>query len=323
MNVRLQDGTVKVVRPVSPTIKSVCDTVVLMRNFLRSLALFPVALTGLYVKALGRLRPSWAHLLSDQIYVNNLAETTTVTHESSDKSQRVTIVLHTPNAVCRWRAESFSAKEPETLKWIEEYGGHGAFFDVGANIGLYSLYYAKLYSDQVYSFEPSVFNLGLLAKNIYVNSMSERINVVPIPLSSEDQIAGMRMSGVQEGGALSTFGAAYGHDGKELDVQMTYRMPGLRLDTLLASDMISEPPSMIKIDVDGIEHLILSGAQSTLRSPTLRSVLVEVDDEFRDLASGVAQHLTEAGFQLKAKLHSEMFDSDAFSTSFNQIWVRP
>ena len=134
--------------------------------------------------------------------MNNLAETTTVTHESSDKSQRVTIVLHTPNAVCRWRAESFSAKEPETLEWIEEFGGHGAFFDVGANIGLYSLYYAKLYSDQVYSFEPSVFNLGLLAKNIYVNSMSERINVVPIPSSSEDQIAGMRMSGVQEGGVI-------------------------------------------------------------------------------------------------------------------------
>ena len=93
MNVRLQDGTLKVVRPDSPTIKSVCDTVVLMGNFLRSLALFPVALTGLYVKALGRIRPSWAHLLSDQIYVNNLAETTTVTHESSDKSQRVTLIV--------------------------------------------------------------------------------------------------------------------------------------------------------------------------------------------------------------------------------------
>ena len=128
---------------------------------------------------------------------------------------------------------------------------------------------------------------------------------------------------VSKRGALSTFGAAYGHDGKELDMKMTYRMPGLRLDTLLASDMISEPPSMMKIDVDGIEHLILSGAQSTLRAPTLRFVLVEVDDEFRELASGVAQHLTEAGFWLEAKLHSELLDSGAFSTSFNQIWVRP
>ena len=168
-----------------------------------------------------------------------------------------------------------------------------------------------------------MFNLGLLAKNIYVNSLSERINVVPIPLSSKDQISELLMSNVHEGGAMSSFGVSFGHDGKMLDEHMVYRMPGLTLDTILASGMISEPPTLIKIDVDGIEHLILSGAQSTLRAPTLRSVLVEVNDEFRELASGVAQHLTEAGFQLKAKLHSEMLDSGPFATSFNQIWVRP
>ncbi len=121
-------------------------------------------------------------------------------HESSDNNQQVTLILHTPNAVCRWRAESFSTKEPETLEWIDQYGGHGAFFDVGANVGLYSLYYAKLYPDQVYSFEASVFNLGLLAKNIYVNSMSDRINIVPIPLPSKDQIAALRIGEPDEGG---------------------------------------------------------------------------------------------------------------------------
>ncbi len=167
-----------------------------------------------------------------------------------------------------------------------------------------------------------MFNLGLLAKNIYANSMSDRINVVPIPLSSKDQIAGLHMSSLEEGGAMSSFGASFGHDGRTLDERMVYRMPGLRLDTMLASGMISESLSLMKIDVDGIEHLILSGAQSTLRVPTLRSVLVEVNDEFRKLASEVAQHLTEAGFQLKAKRHAEMFDSGHFATSFNQIWVR-
>jgi len=78
----------------------------------------------------------------------------------------------------------------------------------------------------------------------------------------------------------------------------------------------------MKIDVDGIERLILSGVRSALRAPTLRSVLVEVNDEFRELASEVARHLAEAGFQLKAKRHAEVFDSGHFATSFNQIWVR-
>jgi FkbM family methyltransferase len=238
------------------------------------------------------------------------------------KNQKVSLIFHTPNAVCRWRAESFSTKESETREWIEYYGGQGAFFDVGANVGLYSLYYGKLVADQVYSFEPSLFNLRLLAKNIYVNSMSERINVVPIPLSSKNQIFELLMSNVQEGGAMTSFGVSFGHDGKILDEHMVYRMPSLTLDTILASGMISEPPSLIKIDVDGIEHLILHGAQSTLRAPRLQPVLVEVNDEFHELASKVAQHLTEAGFQLKAKRHSEILDSGAFATSFNQIWVR-
>jgi FkbM family methyltransferase len=276
----------------------------------------------MYFRALSKVRPKWAFVFSDQIYAQMIVETTTVMHDSSHNNQQVTLVLHTPNAVCRWRAESFSTKEPETLEWIDHYGGHGAFFDVGANVGLYSLYYAQLYSDQVYAFEPSVFNLGILAKNIHVNAMSDQINVVPIPLSSKDQLAALRLSAPDEGGAMSTFGAAFGHDGLALPEQMSYRMPGLTLDTLLTSGMIPQLPALIKLDVDGIEHLILSGAKSALRAPTLRSVLVEVNDQFRELALEVAQHLTDAGFQLKVKRHAEMFDSGAFATSFNQIWVR-
>ena len=293
-----------------------------MKTFLKSLAFWPIAITDMYSRALSKVRPQWASELSDRAYAQKLAETTTISHKSNHNDKKVTLVLYTPNAACRWRAESFSTKEPETLEWIEEFGGQGAFFDIGANVGLYSLYHAKLYPNQVYSFEPSVFNLGLLAKNIFVNSMSDRINIVPIPLSSKDQIAALRMGEPDEGGAMSTFGASFGQDGQSLDVKMMYRLPGLTLDTMLASGVISESPSMIKLDVDGIEHLILSGARSTLRAPTLRSVLVEVNDDFRELASEVSEHLRDAGFILEAKRHAIMFDTGPYAASFNQIWVR-
>jgi hypothetical protein len=103
---------------------------------------------------------------------------------------------------------------------------------------------------------------------------------------------------------------------------MIYRMPGLTLDTMLASGMISESPSLIKIDVDGIEHLILGGARSTLRAPTLRSVLVEVNDDFRELASEVSRHLVDAGFQMREKRRAVMFEAGPYAATFNQIWVR-
>jgi FkbM family methyltransferase len=315
-------GLTRLKTPSGPVIRVTRTNVYSMKTFLKSLAFWPIALTDMYSRALSKVRPQWASELSDRAYAQKLAETTTISHQSKYSDHQVTLVLHTPNAACRWRAESFSTKEPETLEWIEQFGGHGAFYDIGANVGLYSLYYASLYPCQVYSFEPSVFNLGLLAKNIFVNSVSDRINIVPIPLSSKDQIAALHMGEPNEGGAMSTFGASFGQDGQSLDVKMTYRLPGLTLDTMIAGGMIPDSPSLIKLDVDGIEHLILSGAQSTLRSPTLRSVLVEVNDDFRELASEVAEHLRDAGFTLEAKSHGVMFEDGPYAASFNQIWVR-
>ena len=68
------------------------------------------------------------------------------------------------------------------LEWIDEYGG-GVFFDIGANIGIISLYYAKMKEGSVFSFEPSVFNLRQLAKNISINKMSKRITILTNPLA--------------------------------------------------------------------------------------------------------------------------------------------
>jgi hypothetical protein len=127
---------------------------------------------------------------------------------------------------------------------------------------------------------------------------------------------------LEERGAHSTFGAVYGHDGLPLIEQMSFRMPGITMDSILRSGQIPEPPSLIKIDVDGIEHLILEVAHDVLRLPTLRSVLVEVNDQFRELAFEVIRQLTDAGFELQSKRHSKMFESGQYSTSFNQIWTR-
>jgi len=180
-----------------------------------------------------------------------------------------------------------------------------------------------LFSDRVYSFGPSALNLGLLTKNISVNRLQEPIVVVTTPLASKNKIALLHVSALEEGGANSTFGVVFGHDGRPLVEQMSYRIPGLTMDSRLSSVQIPEEPSLIEIDVDGIEHLILEGAHDVLRTPTLRSVLVEVNDQVRELASGVTQHLTDAGFELRSKRHSDMFVAGQHSTSFNQIWVRP
>ena len=90
-------------------------------------------------------------------YLNNLK--TKVVHYTKNKN-KVELQVYTPNALCAFRAETFSTKEPETLEWIEEFGANGAvLFDIGANIGLYSIYHSVLNKGRVIAFDPSFFNL--------------------------------------------------------------------------------------------------------------------------------------------------------------------
>ena len=88
--------------------------------------------------------------------------------------ENLKLKLVIPNSLSKWRAETFYTKEVETLEWIDSFQKESVFWDIGANIGLYSIYAGKK-CNKVYSFEPSVLNLELLAKNIHLNNLSDLI----------------------------------------------------------------------------------------------------------------------------------------------------
>ena len=82
--------------------------------------------------------------------------------------KKTNLKFYCPNRVNKFRIESFFTKEPETLDWINSFKNNSVFFDIGANIGLYSCYAADQRNCKVIAFEPSVFNLDLLSKNVYL-----------------------------------------------------------------------------------------------------------------------------------------------------------
>ena len=120
-----------------------------------------------------------------------------------------------PNDLCEYRALSFSSKEPETLDWIDSIEPGTIFWDIGANVGLYSVYAAKK-GCKVYAFEPSVFNLEVLARNSNLNDLTNLISIIPGALSDKTGFGTLNMTSTQIGGALSTFDKSYGYDGKAL-----------------------------------------------------------------------------------------------------------
>ena len=60
-----------------------------------------------------------------------------------------------PNRLNRFRIDTFSTKEPETLDWIDAIQEGSVLWDIGANVGLYSCYAAKARRCRVVAFEPS------------------------------------------------------------------------------------------------------------------------------------------------------------------------
>ena len=80
-------------------------------------------------------------------------------------------------------------------------------------------------------------------------------------------------------------------------------------------------PEYIKIDVDGIEHLILKGGVNILRF--VRSILIEVNDDFKEQDTNVRKILTSSGFILNEKRHSDIVKNNRLScNTYNQIWHR-
>jgi hypothetical protein len=76
-------------------------------------------------------------------------------------------------------------------------------------------------------------------------------------------------------------------------------------------------PDYIKMDVDGIEHLILKGGISVLAK--VRGVLIEINEGFAQQSEDTLRYLGEAGLELMEKRHAEMFGD---TLVFNQIWRR-
>jgi FkbM family methyltransferase len=253
--------------------------------------------------------------LFGQIIDNTMARTLSTEHRG------IKLTFSVPNALNQYRVDTFSTKEPETLQWIDQFPEGSVVWDIGANVGLYSCYAAKARGCRVFAFEPSVFNLELLARNIFLNGLTERITIVPLPLCESLAVSNLSMTTTHWGGALSTFGQSYGHDGEP--IVKAFEFPTIGLSMIDAVALLKIPqPDYIKMDVDGIEHLILKGGLPILRG--IKEASIEINDQFTTQAVDARKYLEEAGLAFKEKKHADCFDLQTGPTkcTFNQIWVR-
>ena len=248
--------------------------------------------------------------------------------EDSYKSIKIhekKIKFFIPNHLTEWRVDTLFTKEPETIAWIDKFKNDKKiiFWDIGSNIGLYSVYAALTHQEcSVISFEPSSNNLRVLTRNIAVNNLENSIKVFTNPLTDKSKkFLMMQHNEFNEGGALNSFGENYNFEGKKQSYPMNYQLLGFSMRDILDNKFL-EIPDYIKIDVDGIEHLILSGAGEYLKDKKIKSISVEINENFNKQFQNVIDIMHNNNFVFfDKKQNDDLKNSNGpFSKSFNYIF---
>lgn len=201
------------------------------------------------------------------------------------------LIFMTPNQHCAWRVETLYTKEPDTVAWIRSMKEGEVFYDVGANMGQYSLLAAKA-GLLVHAFEPESQNFALMCKNIAVNKMSDKIKPWPIALSDVDGLDMFFVTSLLAGSSCNAFGEQLNYQLQKKEFQFAQGCYGMKLDKFIDWDAyITDKdeyqvsirrnyPAHIKIDVDGFEHKVLEGAKCALMYA--KSVLVETNTALKE-----------------------------------------
>lgn len=233
-----------------------------------------------------------------------------------------------PNQVTKWRVNTLYTKEPETLEWIDSFKSYNEkpiiFWDIGSNIGLYSIYAACKHKNiLIYSFEPSTSNLRVLSRNISINNLSDKIYIAQFPLGKKNfQFSNINEQEFKEGWSMNSYGKSVDYEGKKFKPEQKYKIFGLNIDYLIKNKIL-EIPHYIKIDVDGIEDEILMGGINSLNDKNLRSILVELNENYKSQLNNVLDIMNQFNFKLKHKKHAPIYDKDKkFSKLYNYIFEK-
>lgn len=161
--------------------------------------------------------------------------------------------------------------------------------DVGANVGFYTILLAKKLrlGSRVAAFEPAMEAFGNLMRNIQHNQVENKVVALPCAASSATGSSALyRVSGRSEYSSLAPIvhPSALSGSVKSQDIP-----------TITVDDVVEEHelrPAFIKVDVEGSEHLVLSGCRRTIQRhrPVM---LMELSDQLLRAAGSSAKSLIE------------------------------
>lgn len=144
--------------------------------------------------------------------------------------------------------------EPEQLDIAKKLvPADGVCFDIGANVGLYTLLFAAR-CRQTFAFEPLPRNIRYLSKTLHVNKVNN-VTIVPCAVSDSKGLSLFHEGVNCAMGKLSNIG----------------KQPVATISCDEFVDIVGLMPDLIKIDVEGAELSVLNGSKNLLscRKPVI------------------------------------------------------
>ena len=104
---------------------------------------------------------------------------------------------------------------------------------------------------------------------------------------------------------------------------MNYDLFGTTINFCLKQKFL-DIPDFIKIDVDGIEHLILGGANEFLKNKKIKSISVEINENFEEQFEKTLKIMKECDFSIKQKKRNDSLfqENSKFSKLYNYIFEK-
>jgi FkbM family methyltransferase len=186
------------------------------------------------------------------------------------------------------RAQASYSGEPDMVEWLRTTLRAGdVLWDVGANVGAYSILAAKLCPGaRVVSFEPFIPTFSHLWENIVLNGVTAQVTPICAGLADHTAPTSLAVNDPRAGSSHHQVGQSGG--------QLQQGVLAVRGDDARA--LLGVPaPTLLKLDIDGLEIAAVEGLRETLHLPGLRSTMIEIES---GKTEEPVQRLCEAaGFQ--------------------------
>ncbi len=232
---------------------------------------------GLYSRIQAKLKRSWCSRRIDQM-VRDLKASGVV---ASVNAFRGTFEMPlSNNMVKRILQGCYETTQVRILEAILRDGDH--VIDVGANLGLFSVLSAAIVGSEggVLAIEPVPKMVSCLQGNIRRNGLNNVIVFDGVASDTLDECTIHTAEGAEEYSSIKKIAHPHG----QRDNERIVKVKSSTLDTLVTTHNLS--PSVVKVDVEGAEGLVFSGAHVVL-DRFRPIVLSELDDR---LLSGFGWH---------------------------------